>query len=168
MDGEITKELKIATIIDSHNAYQDLATENFNCRLAVGVLHHRESNGAYLWYGEQYNGVEVKEPVAFERKARSEILTPEDNDTEGNGLQYTESDRTVRFTVNELQAGGKLTVGVIVRTPSVEPNQRKDFYNYILGEGADNIALHKVTYEYTGEVPDGADELNDLIERLCS
>lgn len=93
------------------------------------------------------------------------------------GVHYTASDRTVRFTVNNLQVGGKITVGVIVKTPSVEAGQRKDFYNYangkesnlnknsnnthvyIEGENATNVTLNKVTYEYEGTIPNDAEAL---------
>lgn len=110
------------------------------------------------------------------------------NYSSANGLHYNASDRTVRFKVNNLQAGGKLTVGVVVKTPSTPDNPetpstevRRDFYNYATAEeesmekssnmvylyiqsgsiptGALTPTEYNVDYEYKGIVPEGASEL---------
>ena len=97
------------------------------------------------------------------------------NYSSANGLHYSASDRTVRFKVNNLQAGGKLTVGVVVKTPSqvddpntTETETRRDFYNYAtaqeesIGKSSNMVHLYmgegdptyKVDYEYTGTLPE--------------
>lgn len=87
------------------------------------------------------------------------------------GLTYDEATRTVSFKVKNLQAGCKLTVGIITVTPSLESNKRIDFYNTALARendfsiksntvhafmGDDEATLYTVTYSYSGTVPDGA------------
>lgn len=97
------------------------------------------------------------------------------NYSSANGLHYNASDKTVRFKVNNLQAGGKLTVGVVVKTPSQvdDPNTtatetRRDFYNYATAQEesiskssnmvhlymGDGNPTYKVDYEYTGTLPE--------------
>lgn len=97
------------------------------------------------------------------------------NYSSANGLHYNASDRTVRFKVNNLQAGGKLTVGVVVKTPSQiddltteQVETRRDFYNYAtaqeesIGKSSnmvhlymgDGVPTYKVDYEYTGTLPE--------------
>lgn len=91
-----------------------------------------------------------------------------------HGLHYTKSDNTVRFTVKNLKAGCKLTVGIKTITPSLDGETRKDFYNTAsIQEGALTVlsntvhvymgnseeTLYKVKYEYTGELPDGVPTL---------
>jgi len=87
------------------------------------------------------------------------------------GLQYNEETRTVTFTVKNLQAGCKLTVGIVTRTPYLGEKTRMDFYNtgharendqslnsntvhaYI---GREDMIDYVVSYKYTGEVPASA------------
>ena len=96
-----------------------------------------------------------------------------------HGLHYDATTRTVTFKVNNLQAGCKLTVGIITRTPAVidDPNtttvveKRRDFYNFgsIIEKslsknsntvhvymGSSNQTMYNVVYSYTGTVPTGA------------
>ena len=95
-----------------------------------------------------------------------------------HGLHYNKSNRTVTFKVNRLQAGCKLTVGIITRTPAtiddpetVEIEKRRDFYNFgsIIEKalsknsntvhvymGKDNLPMYNVVYQYTGTVPSNA------------
>lgn len=94
-----------------------------------------------------------------------------------NGLSYNEDTRTVSFRIKNLQAGCKLTVGIITRTPTLGDKKRMDFYNTAFGRedssitnsntvhvylGRDNIDLYTVTYSYTGEVPTDAPGLPDV------
>ena len=91
-----------------------------------------------------------------------------------HGLHYTKSDNTVRFTVKNLKAGCKLTVGIKTITPSLDGETRKDFYNTAsIREGVLTVlsntvhvyignseeTLYKVKYEYEGSVPDNAPTL---------
>ena len=96
-----------------------------------------------------------------------------------HGLHYDASTRTVSFKVYNLQAGCKLTVGIITRTPAEidDPTTtnvvetRRDFYNFgnIIEKslsknsntvhvymGNANAPLYNVTYSYTGTVPSNA------------
>ncbi len=95
-----------------------------------------------------------------------------------HGLHYNKSTRTVSFKVNKLQAGCKLTVGIITRTPLTidDPDtpvveKRRDFYNFgnIIEKalsknsntvhvymGRDDEPLYNVVYSYTGTVPNNA------------
>lgn len=90
------------------------------------------------------------------------------------GLVYDEETRTVSFRVKNLQAGCKLTVGIITRTPLLGERKRMDFYNTAFGRektftansntvhvylGRDTIDRYAVTYRYTGTVPTGAPQL---------
>lgn len=91
-----------------------------------------------------------------------------------NGLIYNELTRTVSFRVKNLQAGCKITVGIITQTPTLGAGiNRMDFYNTAYGRegnstvnsntvhvfmGRDNITPFQVSYEYEGEVPEGAPE----------
>lgn len=91
-----------------------------------------------------------------------------------HGLHYTKSDNTVRFTVKDIKAGCELTVGIITKTPSLNGEARKDFYN-IFSAVEDNLSvisnqvhvymgdekatLYNVEYKYTGDVPDNAPDL---------
>ena len=95
-----------------------------------------------------------------------------------HGLHYNKADRTVTFKVNRLQAGCRLTVGIITRTPltiddpdTTEVEKRRDFYNFgnIIEKalsknsntvhvymGKDNLPMYNVVYQYTGTVPTNA------------
>lgn len=90
------------------------------------------------------------------------------------GLVYDSSTRTVSFKVKNLQAGCKLTVGVVTTTPSLGTNKRMDFYNTAFARendfstksntvhawmGDEEATLYTVTYKYSGTVPDNAPEL---------
>ena len=91
-----------------------------------------------------------------------------------NGLTYNELTRTVSFRVKNLQAGCKVTVGIITETPTLPTGtNRMDFYNTAYGRegsttfnsntvhsfiGRDNVATYQVIYEYVGTVPEGAPE----------
>ncbi len=84
------------------------------------------------------------------------------------GLVYDESTRTVSFKVKNLQAGCKLTVGIVTTTPALT-GSRMDFYNTAFARendfstksntvhafmGDEEATLYSVTYKYTGTVPD--------------
>lgn len=84
------------------------------------------------------------------------------------GLVYNESTRTVSFKVKNLQAGCKLTVGIVTTTPALT-GKRMDFYNTAFARendfstksntvhafmGDEEATLYSVTYKYTGTVPD--------------
>ncbi len=95
-----------------------------------------------------------------------------------HGLHYNESDRTITFKVKNLQAGCKLTVGIVTKTPATidDPlteviEKRRDFYNFgqiredsltvisntvhvFMGKG--DLPMYTVTYQYTGTVPSNA------------
>lgn len=89
------------------------------------------------------------------------------------GLHYDAATRTVSFTVKNLKAGCKLTVGIVTETPLLSDYgvDRMDFYNtgharendqslnsntvhaYI---GREDMIDYVVSYQYTGEVPASA------------
>jgi len=90
------------------------------------------------------------------------------------GLSYNESTRTVSFKIKNLQAGCKITVGIITQTPNLGSNTRMDFYNTAFGQanstsissntvhvfmGRDAETLYKVSYAYEGDVPENAPAL---------
>lgn len=87
------------------------------------------------------------------------------------GLVYDSATRTVSFKVKNLQAGCKLTVGIVTTTPNVDKSKRMDFYNTAFARednftfksntvhvfmGDEDSSLYTVTYKYTGTVPDEA------------
>lgn len=98
-----------------------------------------------------------------------------------HGLHYDASNRTVSFYVESLKAGCELTVGIITQTPATvdDPDTtavetRRDFYNTALAVeglisapsntvhafmGDKNANMYKVTYIYTGIVPENAPAL---------
>lgn len=97
-----------------------------------------------------------------------------------HGLHYDEATRTVSFKVRNLQAGCVLTVGIKTLTPTiddpntVEEETRRDFYNYATARegsqtstsntvhvwmGSETVGMYSVSYEYNGEIPEGAPEL---------
>ena len=90
------------------------------------------------------------------------------------GLVYDNTTNTVSFKVKNLQAGCKLTVGIVTTTPSLNGETRKDFYNTASARenyfnvfsntvhvymGDPEAVLYSVNYQYTGTVPDGAPTL---------
>ena len=99
-----------------------------------------------------------------------------------HGLHYTTSDRTVRFKVKNLKAGGVLTVGIKTKTPETVDNPataieelRRDFYNFATAVedalsvvsntvhvfmGKADATLYTVTYEYEGELPENLPSLS--------
>ena len=92
-----------------------------------------------------------------------------------SGLQYNEVTRTVSFRVKNLQAGCKITVGIITQTPTLPTGiNRMDFYNTAYGRegstsinsntvhvfmGRDNVTPYQVVYQYEGDVPEGAPDV---------
>lgn len=95
-----------------------------------------------------------------------------------DGLQYDDNTRTVSFLVHNLQAGCKITVGIVVHVPFLSENvYRLDFYNTAYGTennqsvnsntvhfyiGADDPRLYSVTYQYTGDLPENAPALPEV------
>lgn len=90
------------------------------------------------------------------------------------GLTYNEATRTVSFKIKNLQAGCKITVGIITKTPFLGSNTRMDFYNTAFGKsnaattssntvhvfmGRESETLYKVSYAYEGDVPENAPAL---------
>lgn len=91
------------------------------------------------------------------------------------GLSYDETTRTVSFKVKNLQAGCKITVGIVTTTPKLATGQtRMDFYNTAFANegtfsaksntvhafiGDEAEQLYDVIYQYTGDVPEGAPSL---------
>ena len=91
------------------------------------------------------------------------------------GLVFDNDTRTVSFKVKNLQAGCKVTVGIITQTPTLSTGiNRMDFYNTAYGRegsssiksntvhafiGRDSISPYNVIYQYTGDVPTGAPEV---------
>lgn len=88
-----------------------------------------------------------------------------------DGLKYDATTRTVTFAVKNLQAGCKITVGVVTTTPSLGDKTRIDFYNTAFARegtfstfsntvhafmGEVEETLYTVNYEYTGDIPEGA------------
>lgn len=98
---------------------------------------------------------------------------------EYNGLHYDSSTRTVSFKVNSLEAGCKLIVGIVTKTPTLAVGQsRMDFYNtaYAIEDtllvrsntvhawmGQDIASpTHRVFYSYNGSVPTDAPAVPDI------
>lgn len=84
-----------------------------------------------------------------------------------NGLKYDEETHTISFKVKSLQAGCKLTVGVVTTTPSLGHEVRMDFYNTANGRennftaqsntvhvfmGNLSVTTYPVHYEFVGDV----------------
>lgn len=98
-----------------------------------------------------------------------------------HGLHYDDTTRTVWFYVEGIKAGCELTVGINTQTPETvdDPSTdvvetRRDFYNTATAKegdlsvnsntthswvGRDVVTQYKVTYEYTGDIPDNAPSL---------
>lgn len=89
-----------------------------------------------------------------------------------SGLEYNELTHTVSFKVKNLQAGCKITVGIITQTPTLPTGiYRMDFYNTAYGRegsstvnsntvhtfiGRNSASTYQVIYQYEGDVPEGA------------
>lgn len=94
-----------------------------------------------------------------------------------DGLDYNSATRTVSFTVKNLQAGCKLTVGIKTLTPTLEElgtQVRKDFYNTATAKendktensntvhvwvGEEAVELYPVVYKYEAGSPTNAPEV---------
>ena len=98
-----------------------------------------------------------------------------------HGLHYDTTSRVVSFYVESLKAGCELTVGIVTQTPETvdDPDTtavetRRDFYNTALAVeglistpsntvhafmGDKNANMYKVTYTYTGTIPENAPAL---------
>lgn len=92
-----------------------------------------------------------------------------------SGLTYDAESRMVNFKVKNLQAGCKITVGIITQTPNLPSGvNRMDFYNTAYGRegnqsvasntvhayiGRDSVTTYNVTYQYSGDVPENAPAL---------
>lgn len=87
------------------------------------------------------------------------------------GLKYDEATRTVSFKAKSLQAGCKLTVGIVTTTPFLNGQSRLDFYNTAVARennfsinsntvhvfmGTEKTDVYSVGYRYTGLPPDDA------------
>lgn len=100
-----------------------------------------------------------------------------------DGLSYDESTRTVSFTVKNLKAGCKLTVGIKTMTPDIddpsttEVEVRRDFYNTAVARedeesetsntvhvwmGSETVNLYQVRYEYAEDTPSNAPALPSI------
>lgn len=94
-----------------------------------------------------------------------------------NGLRYDAATRMVSFKIKNLQAGCKITVGIVTTTPSLGSAARMDFYNTAFARegsfsatsntahvfmGEEDATLYNVTYQYTGSVPNDAPRLPDV------
>ena len=90
------------------------------------------------------------------------------------GLHYDSVTNTVSFKVKSLQAGCKLTVGVVTKTPELGEAKRKDFYNTASARenelslfsntvhvfmGKEDMDKYEVEYQYSGTVPENAPDL---------
>lgn len=90
-----------------------------------------------------------------------------------DGLKYDEATRMVSFKVRNLQAGCKLTVGIVTTTPSLNGKKRMDFYNTASARentfsvnsntvhvfmGKEDTEVFSVNYQY-GSAPEGAPEV---------
>lgn len=87
-----------------------------------------------------------------------------------NGLKYNSDTNTITFKVKGLQAGCKLTVGVVATTPASLPEDtnRMDFYNTAFIKennfsaqsntvhvfmGRQDVDVYNVIYEFEGDIP---------------
>lgn len=97
-----------------------------------------------------------------------------------NGIKYDSTTRVVSFSVKDLQAGCKLTVGIITQTPSLGDKLRMDFYNTAFGRENDfnsksntvhvymgkDAVRYNVSYEYDGDVPQNAPEVPSTVSYI--
>lgn len=100
-----------------------------------------------------------------------------------HGLHYSKDTNTVSFKVKYLQAGCKLSVGIITKTPSLddptteEIETRRDFYNFATARertlnarsntvhvfmGKENSVQREVIYLYDGTPPENAPSLPEV------
>lgn len=90
------------------------------------------------------------------------------------GLKYDEATRMVSFKIKSLQAGCKISVGLVTTTPKLGTKKRIDFYNTATARensfsaqsntvhafiGKEESTLYKVEYQYSGEIPENAPDL---------
>lgn len=93
---------------------------------------------------------------------------------DSDGLVYDSTTNKVSFKVKHLQAGCKLTVGIVTTTPYLNGAKRKDFYNTAQARenyfstlsntvhvymGKEDVTTYTVNYTYTGVVPENAPDL---------
>ena len=98
---------------------------------------------------------------------------------DSEGLNYNAETNTVSFKVKSLQAGCKLTVGVVTQTPELGDKKRMDFYNVASGRendfstlsnmvhvfmGKEEAERYSVEYIYDGEIPENAPELPEVMD----
>lgn len=89
-----------------------------------------------------------------------------------DGLVYDSNTNTISFKVKNLQAGCKLTVGVVTTTPSLGNVERMDFYNTATAKennfstqsntvhvfmGNLNSSVYQVKYQFEGDVPNNVE-----------
>jgi len=90
------------------------------------------------------------------------------------GLKYDEATRMISFKIKSLQAGCKISVGLVTTTPKLGTKKRIDFYNTATARensfsaqsntvhafiGKEESTLYKVEYQYSGEIPENAPDL---------
>ena len=94
------------------------------------------------------------------------------NPKNNHGLHYDEVTRKITFKIKNLQAGCKLSVGIVTKTPKTIEGKRKDFYNMATAWEGTQVAysnmvhayiqknnpiitLNAVAYQFIGQVPSG-------------
>ena len=108
------------------------------------------------------------------KRRNSEASCPGHVVGDAAGLHYDSVTNTVSFKVKSLQAGCKLTVGVVTKTPELGDAKRKDFYNTASARenelslfsntvhvfmGKEDMDKYEVEYQYSGTVPENAPDL---------
>lgn len=133
-------------------------------------------NSDYIYVEDKIpEGLVFKEFVSTEDKSIGAVKRSDGSSCPGyvvdgvDGLKYDETTRVVSFKVKNLQAGCKLTVGIVTTTPSLNGKKRMDFYNTATARendfsinsntvhvfmGKEDSTLHSVTYSYTGSIPE--------------
>ncbi len=136
---------------------------------SIGAVQRGDSNTSCL--GKVYDDNE-DDPVD------TGVWNSDNTEYHYHGLHYDAATRTINFKVKNLQAGCKLTIGIITKTPATvdDPNtneveRRRDFYNFGIAKednlttssntvhtfmGSTELDMHNVTYTYTGNVPNNA------------
>lgn len=136
-------------------------------------------NSDYIYVEDKIpEGLIFKEFVSTEDKTIGAVKRSDGSSCPGyvvggvDGLKYDEATRLVSFRVKNLQAGCKLTVGIVTTTPSLNGKKRMDFYNTATARendfsinsntvhvfmGKEDSTLYSVSYKYTGSIPDGAE-----------